>query len=182
MDSEIIDRMRREEADLKRKLDAVRALLIAYGEAPLESSPITSRTVLNSKESKRSSDIQSSGREKMPLERFSTYGQSIVKAAIEECFSHIGKPIPSREMVDLVEKRGVQVRGDDKGNALSALLARSADLKANGRKGWTLSEEYLERNNQQIAELFGEENEPHSANAGGSKTALDAQNKETTEW
>lgn len=161
MDAEIIDRMRREEAELTRKLEAVRGLLRAYG-----ATPFVSQTEQQSGSKTReatSGGNANRGREKMPLERFSEYGQSVVKAAIKECARQLGKPISSRNMVDLVEKQGIEVSGQDKINALSALLARSIDLETNGRKGWTLSEEYRERQDREIREMF--EDEPRKENA-----------------
>jgi len=168
MDDDIIDRMRREEAELLRKLEAVRGLLRAYGD-------ISDGVVCDDfadaeirkplfRQAPRSKGVV---REKMPLERFSPYGQSVVKAAIEECQSHRGRPISSREMVTRVERRGIEVQGKDPANAISALLARSADLMPNGRKGWTLAnpnafDELLLSREAQTEE------EPHSVSAGGS--------------
>lgn len=180
MEHEIIDRMRREEAELLRKLEAVRGLLRAYGASPEAASLArpSSDTVPVPKNHGR-------GREKMSIERFSDYGRSVVRAAIDECISHLGSPIASREMVALVEKRGIEVRGEDKANAISALLARSIDLKPNGRKGWTLSDEYQERQNRELEDLLGlpvpKENEPPAQTLSGSDLAHHAPIKETTE-
>lgn len=168
MDDDIIDRMRREEAELVRKLEAVRALLRAYGGA--SDSIVVSgaaQAEIRKTPSQQAPRSKASAREKMPLERFSPYGQLVVKAAIDECRSHLGRPIPSRHMVDLVEKRGIEVQGKDKANAISAMLARSIDLMPNGRKGWTLA------NPDDFDELLlsrevQTEEEPHSASAGGS--------------
>lgn len=174
MDADLIQKLQDEEAELSRKLEAVRSLLSAYGilrvvplpngliSAPTASAPPRGRADMHSR------GVANSGREKVPLERFGDYGRTVVQAAIDECRSHLGSPIASRDMVTLVEQKGIEVRGNDKVNAISALLARSIDLKPNGRKGWTLSDEFLERERRAIAELFGEENEPRSGDAGGS--------------
>lgn len=141
MESDIIDRMRREEAELVRKLSAVRGLLDVYGEQPSAAPSSDGAPVAEQRQARTPKATRS--REKLPVERFSTYGQAVVTAAIEECKRHLGSPISSKDMVGLVESKGILVRGEDKANAISALLARSMDLKPNGRKGWTLSDELL---------------------------------------
>lgn len=186
MERDIIERMRREEAELLRKLEAVRGILRAYSGGPVGATINDGAKAEARKSATRdTSSSQRRTREKMPLERFSSYGQSIVKAAIDECVSHLGRPIPSRDMVVLVERRGIEVQGKDQANAISALLARSADLMPNGRKGWTLSDEYQQRRQEEIVKILGTrphaENEPHSAFAGGSDLAHGAPTKEITE-
>lgn len=153
MDADIIDRMRREEAELTQKLEAVRAVLRAYGHAAIAIGDAVDAEVR--KPADEAVKPAPRARERLPLDRFTTYGRSVVHAATEECKKHPGSPISSRDMVSLVESRGIIVRGEDKANAISALLARSIDLKANGRKGWTLSDEYRERQQREVTEILG---------------------------
>ncbi|MDE1915056.1 MAG: hypothetical protein KGJ57_04775 [Sphingomonadales bacterium] len=145
MDSDVIEKLRREEADLTQKLEAVRMILRAYGDTKDITHTVSHvhRAVLP-KPNNGEQDGNGKSREKMTLDRFSAYGRAVVGAAIRECANYQEGPITSREMVRLVEKQGIDVRGADKVNAISALLARSIDLKPNGRKGWTLSDEYRE--------------------------------------
>lgn len=168
MEHDIIERMRREEAELVRKLEAVRALLNAYGATAADRVGIGDS--VHAEVRKRSGESEarkSRTREKMPLDRFSAYGRSVVEAALAECAKHPGSPIATRDMLTLIEQRGIEVRGEDKVNAVSALLARSSDLKPNGRRGWTLAspDDFTELLLDQPVQ---KEEEPRSASAGGS--------------
>ncbi|RQW44104.1 hypothetical protein [Novosphingobium sp. LASN5T] len=166
MDADTLEKIRREEADLTQKLEALRMILRAYGaDAPIAALSAAPTIVAPTIEVPNgpvaaATLTPKTGREKVSLDRFGDYGRSVVQAAIDECRSHLGRPIASRDMVTLVERRGIEVRGNDKVNAISALLARSIDLKPNGRKGWTLSEEYHENERRLAAKLLGEENAP----------------------
>lgn len=179
MDNYIIDRMRREEAELSRKLEAVRAVLSAYGvSAATDRLDVKDEATAEVVKGKRSSER--SAAEKLPIERFSLYGQNIVKAALEECLSRMGSPISSRDMVQLLKMRGIEVQGKDPANALSSLLARASVLKPNGRRGWTVADDYMTQvgipsgySADDFDVILGDnspqrENEPHSGNAGGS--------------
>lgn len=128
---------RAEEADLLRKLEAVRAVLRAYGEAPLSEAPAPEKAP--GRPALASPPATSANKEKKPLEGFSPYGADVVRAAIKVVKERPGGPVATRDMVAAIEAMGQEIRGVDKVNALSALLARSADLTNHGRRGWTLS-------------------------------------------
>jgi hypothetical protein len=138
MDRPVIEQLKTEEADLLRKLEAVRGVLRAYGAltpdgdgkpAAVPHVPTANIPALKSE----------GGRERVGLDRFSEYGRQIVQAAIDAIKGDGGSaPIRTKLLVEMIEAQGLTIRGEDKGNALSALLARSIDVRSNGRRGWTL--------------------------------------------
>lgn len=160
MDAAIVQQMQAEEADLIKKLEAVRAFLIAYGAAP-KPVAVADRPVATKAAQTLPTAKSTHSRDRVPLERFTEYGAGVVRAAIESVRNEPSRPVMTRRLVELIEARGVEVRGVDKVNALSALLARSMDLKSIGRRGWTLDAD----NNDQEEHgdgLSPEENEPSS--------------------
>ncbi|MGA0532102.1 hypothetical protein [Hansschlegelia sp. KR7-227] len=158
MDANIVQQMKAEEADLMRKLDAVRAFLAAYGvqngRAPSGERNMPKPAIVPATR-------PASVRDRVPLDRFTEYGREVVKAAITAVKKETVRPVLTRRLVELIEAEGVEIRGVDKVNALSALLARSIDLTSIGRRGWTLAHE--EDGDGQEPE----ENGPHSTSAGG---------------
>jgi hypothetical protein len=134
MTPEIIAQLKAEQADLRCKLAALDAVIGAYGQPPgrpHEPKPEAKYAMADAR--------PSATREQMPLERFSSYGQSVIRAAMMVVNPFDGPPTPTKDLVELIESRGQEIRGTDKPNALSSLLARSADLINHGRRGWTLA-------------------------------------------
>jgi hypothetical protein len=172
LDQDIVARMKAEEADLVRKLEAIRAFLRAYipeqatSGSPKSIQPHQPATVGRATE-----------RERVGLDRFTSYGRDVITAVIRIISDCGPQPVPTRDLVKRLELEGVEIRGADKGNALSALLARSIDVRSNGRRGWTLTHPSHETLRTTIS---GEENEPHSNIAGGSDNPN--QTEETPEW
>lgn len=123
---DIIKRMRGEEADLVRKLAAVRQFLSVYGEAPVSGSTTPNRLARSFVDR---------------IDKFGSYGKAVIDAAVALLPADGLRPVPTRELVDHIEFRGVEIRGENKVNALSALLARSSQIKGHGRSGWTLAGE-----------------------------------------
>jgi hypothetical protein len=135
MTPDFIIQMRAEKADLQRKLEAIDAVIAAYcAEEPAvdEAPQRPSIRVLPR-------PLSLASRERLPLARFSDYGQSVIRAAMNMLPASNGTPVPTRELLEVLEVLEVEVRGNDKANALSALLSRSADLMNHGRRGWTLA-------------------------------------------
>ena len=138
MDRSIIAQLKAEEADLERKLKAVRQVLAVYGAAPATPAGASS----SSPPTPSPTRAATGKRERVGLDRFSEYGRAVVEAAIQVILHDgSGRPIPTRELLESIQQRGIEVRGEDKTNALSALLARSVDVRPNGRRGWTLAGE-----------------------------------------
>ena len=130
MDSDIIAKMRKEEADLARKLKAVRDFLAAYNvSASNEAPPPPADNV----------KAIATAREKVGIEGFSDYGRNVVAAAMRELLSAT-HPIKTRRIVEGLLQNGVAISGKDPVNALGAMLYRSADIVSHGKAGWTLAD------------------------------------------
>ena len=129
MDSDIIAQMRKEEADLSRKLKAVRDFLAAYDIAPSNEAPPPTP--------KGASATQS--REKVGIDGFSDYGRKVVAAAMKELLTAT-HPIKTRRIVEALLGKGLAITGKDPVNALGAMLYRSADVVSHGKAGWTLAD------------------------------------------
>src|SRR5690606_10300635 len=74
----------------------------------------------------------------------------------------------TRELVEFVEAMGHEISGQNKVNALGALLARSADIVGHGKSGWSLADR--EKALAIVNEYGPKENEPSSGSAVGSDT------------
>lgn len=135
---DIVQRMRAEEADLLRKLEAVRLFLGAYGETPKTTlqpawTSTSKQTVKNGPKSTRPSLASRA-------DKFGTYGQAMVDLSIALLPNPDDGPMLTRDLLAKFEAQGVEVRGQNKVNALSALLARSTKIAGHGRAGWTRAE------------------------------------------
>lgn len=142
MEEDIVKRVRAEEADLVRKLDAVRQLLAAYGEgsktAPTPKAPAATKATRPSLSSR--------------VDKFGSYGQGVIDKACSFLPDIHSAPMLTRDLLAKLERYGVEVRGENKVNALSALLARSSAVKGHGRAGWTLAGE---KSTDDITETLG---------------------------
>lgn len=161
MDQTVIAHMRREEQDLLRKLEAVRQLLAVYGE-PANEAPMKATATASQPRPVRASSVDRT-------DKFGAYGQRIIDAATRHLPEMGGNPMMTRDLLAKLDEDGIEVRGENKINALSALLARSSTIKGYGRAGWTLTRARpLEVEQMLGSNDTGQEKEPHSASAGGS--------------
>lgn len=157
MDADIVERMRAEEADLVRKLQAVRDFLSAYGEAPREA-PV-SRVLARP---------EPGARPKVSIDSFTAQTRPSVVLAMKALMSSSGL-LKTSELVQAIEAMGHTVNGDNKVNALGALLSRSADLIGHGKSGWQLADR--ERALEIVSHYAPKENEAPASNAGGASEA-----------
>ena len=156
MDDDIVERMRAEEADLARKLRAVRDLLAAYGQDPHSPSP--SRLAPKAK-------APAPAREKVGIDGFGNYGRRIVANSMMAMLTS-AHPIKTREILKFLEAMNIEVTGANKVNAVGALLSRSRDIISHGKSGWEIADRRVA---EEIVAKYGhKENEPHSETAGGS--------------
>ena len=51
-----------------------------------------------------------------------------------------GRPIPTKELVDLMKARGLDVGGNNPVTTLSSYLSRAPELSADRSRGWSLTE------------------------------------------
>jgi hypothetical protein len=161
--TDIVAQMQELEADLIRKLEAVRQFLDTFAGASNDAPKIAAR---NEGAKGKTPAIK--------IDKFGSYGQAVIDASIAILPGEGESPMPTRVLVEKLAFCNVEVRGENKVNALSALLARSSKIKSHGRSGWTI---YGERQptttpEDEFASLVGnpapEEKEPHSSDAGGS--------------
>lgn len=151
MDGDIYTLMQQEEADLARKLKAVREFLAAYGPG--------STAEVNGTPAKKS---PSGRREKVGITGFGTYGRRVIAEAMRS-LATTSQPVKTRDLVPAIEAMGVTITGENKINALGALLARSADITSHGKQGWTLADR--EAGLKIVAEYGCNENEASKADA-----------------
>ena len=98
------------------------------------------------------------------MDKFGSYGKQVVEKSVAILPDANKAPVMTRDLVRQLENAGVQIRGENKVNALSAILARSSKLKAHGRRGWTRAESVAGSDAHT-------ENDPSSVPAVGSDTA-----------
>lgn len=155
MNADIVAQMRLEEADLVRKLKAVRDFLAAYGEAPNDGSSAQPRREA----------AASPPREKVEITSFTEQTRRSVLLSME-AMVHTNGLLKTAQLVDYVEKRGHEISGNNKVNALGALLARSVDVKGFGKSGWDVVDR--DRALKLLTEYEYKEKEPTSPTAVGS--------------
>lgn len=130
MDDDIIATMKAEEAALLQKLAAVQQFLAAYrdvsGDKPRRPQRVLATRVVRVSDEDR-------------MDKFGPYGQRIVDAVDSILPGCDSNPVPTRQIVGYLDSQNIEIRGANKVNALSALLARSSKMKGWGRAGWTRS-------------------------------------------
>jgi hypothetical protein len=130
MSPEFIAAARAEEAELVKKLEAVRGLLSAYGAGDTGAPVAPAVPVAKPKTTEWAA---------RPKDKFTPYGQDIVDRAIAVVRAAPELPIKTKAIADVMLADGVEIRGNDPANALGALLARSSALQSLGKRGWTLT-------------------------------------------
>lgn len=170
MDRDVINQMRAEEANLSRKLKAVRDLLAAYGEdvgTPTYNVPASIFT--NSVPARTGATV---GREKVGIEGFGKYGRVIVATSMQAMLMSLD-PVKTREIVDFLEAMKIQITGENKVNAVGALLSRSADIISHGKGGWSVADDARAR--EVVGEYAHKENEAPSETADASDAASEGE-------
>jgi len=160
---DIVERMRREREDLARKLRAVDAFLAAY-----DAGDVAAQTT-GSPHSRQKTNSRMS-REKVGVDGFGEYGRGIVANAMKRLLES-PHPARTREIVDYIESIGIEISGENKINAVGAMLARSADIVSHGKKGWTVADEAVAR--EIVGKYAQKEKEPNSGYAVGSDAGKD---------
>ena len=155
MDQQFLDKLQQEEAELSRKLDAIRGVIAVYTPTgpvarPKALSPLAVASALLQRGVRSAKD---------------SYASDVRGIAADVIRSSSSLPVPTKIIVDEVMRRGIEIRGQSALNAVSALLSRSDDFVANGRSGWTLAE---------MNQSYGfspNENEAPNGNAAGASEA-----------
>ena len=162
MNADIVKQMRAEEADLVRKLQAVRDFLSAYGEAPKGGDAGASNPNRNSARSKS-----------VPITSYQAETRTSVALALMIMATSPGL-VKTAKLVEGIEAMGHEIGGANKVNALGALLSRSEDVEGHGKSGWTVYDRdqamalAREHAGQYLGASNPKENEPESESASGS--------------
>lgn len=156
MDGDIVTRLKQEEAELSRKLKAVRDVLSAYGVGDDSSATPSPR--------------KSGSREKHGIEGYGEYGRMIVAHAMLVLLTEDG-PVKTRDIVKYLEAGNIDITGENKINAVGALLSRSVDITSHGKSGWSIADrpKAIEIVNKYVPKSAPEagENEAPNGNAAG---------------
>ncbi len=175
MEAEFIARMQAEQRELERKLKAVRDLLAAYGADTVMGPQMPAPKIVSS-DASIAQKSPASPRPKVGMEGFGDYGRAIIAECMRAMLSTPGMPIKTRRLVEILESVNVNITGDNKINAVGALLSRSLDITSHGKAGWTVNDPHT------ALEIVGRYarpvNEAPPADAvDASETALHAQEK-----
>lgn len=110
-----------EERQLLARLEAVRAVIRAYGSSPPASD----------------AGHASRGSPSRVTRSASAHTQRI-KAVVRGLLAGVEEPTPTRELVAHLEGRGIEIAGKSKVASLSALLSHSGEFEPIGRQGWIM--------------------------------------------
>lgn len=139
MSPEFIAAAKAEESVLVQRLDAVRALLAAYG-APPAVSEAKERESKPAKPDKPAGSAQSAAPKERVMDKFTPYNKEVVDAAVAAARKAEALPIRTRDLAEAVQATGIVIRGNDPVNALGALLHRCSAMRSLGKQGWTLAD------------------------------------------
>ena len=137
-------------AQTRRKLLALEALAAVYrGEPSTASQVLRARPAREHVKVPASAMLQSYDRTGRPRKNAETVAEAerLIRA-------NNGVPMPTVDLLKLLEDADFKINGDNPQNNLSAMLSNSGLFQANGREGWT-----LKRPSSEIV----------SASAGGSR-------------
>lgn len=127
MTEDVIATVQAEEISLLAKLAAVRAFLGVYAPPSGEVKPVASSSF-------RAEIEQRIKSQEARQERYADRVRAMARELIETRTA----PVPTREIVDYVQRKGVEIRGQSAQNALSALLSRHPDFENFDRQGWAI--------------------------------------------
>lgn len=176
MNADIVKQMRAEEADLVRKLQAVRDFLAAYGEAPKGDTTAASNSRRLPARSKS-----------VPITSYQADTRTSVALALMIMATSPGL-MKTADLVRGIEAMGHKIGGANQVNALGALLARSEDVEGHGKSGWTVydRDHALALAREHASQYLGgdtpKEKEPTSDNAVGSDAGKESDATPTNPW
>ena len=112
-------------------------------ERQLEESPV----YVKLREAKRLREMYASIQSAKAVPRTRTRQRPLASGASGEILAAVRKylvgksePTPTREILQMLAGEGIEVTGAVPQNVVSSTLSKAEDIKANGRKGWTLKE------------------------------------------
>jgi len=121
MTDQLVQAMLEEERQLLQRLDAVRAVIKAYG-GDASAAHSVEKKVLGRNQRSRSL----SGR------------TDRITSLVEDHLRGKSEPTPTREILSFLASKGIEITGNNPVTSLSALLSRAQEFEPVGRKGWLL--------------------------------------------
>lgn len=123
MNDSILQTARKEERQLLMRLDAVRAVIRAYGGEPCES--LAPR--------------ESAAPQQLTTTRSPSEATKKIKELLFNLLHGEKEPTPTRDLVAFLQGEGIEVSGKNPVATLSALLSHANEFEPVGRKGWLLT-------------------------------------------
>lgn len=87
---------------------------------------------------------------KVPTPRENSLKARVLKEVRD--FVSLFGPTPTSDLVKMLEERGIEISGKDKGVTVSVILSRSNEFVSDRKNGWSLAEE---KNPQDVAPSAG---------------------------
>lgn len=140
MNQEVIDVLRKEEAELAAKLRAVRSVLDVYAPASPQVNPAAIHPDVKPSNAMKPALPKSPSPTSDGTLNRSEYGTRVRQIARRAMIAANGSAVPTRDIVTAVQAEGVAIRGINPLNAISALLSRSANFVNVDRIGWKLAD------------------------------------------
>lgn len=128
MQNSILQEALREERQLIARLDAVRAVIRAYGGEP-SVLPVSQNDAAHPRAA---------------ITRSPSEATKKIKALLIDLLHGSTDPTPTRDLVSLLQSEGVGIAGKNPVATLSALLSHADEFEPVGRKGWLLKSRTLD--------------------------------------
>lgn len=116
-----------EERQLLARLEAVRAVICAYGAYGRNPSAAHAGRTTSQGSTSR-------------VTRSASAHTQRIKAVVRDLLAGADEPTPTRDLVAHLEGKGIEIAGKSKVASLSALLSHSAEFEPIGRQGWIIKE------------------------------------------
>lgn len=72
---------------------------------------------------------------------FTSGASAEILAAVREILTGRVQPTSTREILEMIRRRGIHIKGAVPQNVVSSLLSKSPEFQSHGRSGWTLLDE-----------------------------------------
>lgn len=118
-----------EERHLLERLEAVRAVIQAYGPRDSTAVPVYERGAVIPR---------------VRATRVPSAATTRIKALLADLLRGCASPTPTRDLLQFLESEGINVGGKNPIATLSALLSHASEFEAVGRQGWLLKSEWPE--------------------------------------
>lgn len=126
-----------EERHLLERLEAVRAVIQAYGPRDNAAVPVEERGAVNARPRRAT--------------RAPSTTTTRIKALLADRLRGGASPTPTRDLLQFLDSEGIDVGGKNPVATLSALLSHASEFEVVGRQGWILKSERPEAQTSGLA-------------------------------